>query len=92
MNFFSTNIRLLRNRREVTQDMVARSLEVTRSTVNSLENGSIKNPTVVMLVKLSDYYKVSIDALIKIDLSTMNKFQLFEFMQYQKTNSINGTR
>lgn len=92
MYFFSTNIRLLRNRREVTQDMVARALEVTRSTVNSLENGSIKNPTVVMLVKLSDYYKVSIDALIKIDLSTMNKFQLFEFMQYQKTNSINGTR
>lgn len=83
MSFFSTNIRLLRERRRVTQDIVARSIEMTRSTINSLENGSVKNPTISVLLKLSDYYKVPIDALIRIDMSKLSPFKLNQFI---KTN------
>ncbi|MFM7218194.1 MAG: helix-turn-helix transcriptional regulator, partial [Bacteroidota bacterium] len=42
--FFNNNIKLLRQRRNRTQDIVANELNVTRSTLNSYENGSIKNP------------------------------------------------
>lgn len=86
MNFFSTNIRVLRDRRKVTQDIVARSLETVRSTINSMENGTVKNPSIVMLVKFSDYYKVSIDNLIRLDLRTMSAFQLNEFMLKEQSN------
>ncbi|MBA3648995.1 MAG: LexA family transcriptional regulator [Chitinophagales bacterium] len=75
---FSNNIRLLRTRRSKTQDMVARELNMSRSTLNSYENGSVKNPTLQALVGFSKYFKVSVDTLIKMDLSKLSGFQLSE--------------
>ena len=76
--FFNNNIKLLRQRRNRTQDVVANELEVTRSTLNSYENGSIKNPTLDMLIAFSKYFKVSIDTLVKMDLGKLSDFQLNE--------------
>lgn len=76
--FFNNNIKLLRQRRNRTQDIVANELNVTRSTLNSYENGSIKNPTLDMLIAFSKYFKVSIDTLIKLDLTKLSDFQLNE--------------
>ena len=75
---FNNNIKLLRQRRNRTQDIVANELEVSRSTLNSYENGSIKNPTLDMLIAFSKYFKVSIDTLVKLDLSKLSDFQLNE--------------
>ena len=76
--YFSTNIKLLRMRRTRTQDVVANELGVSRSTLNSYENGSIKNPTLEALLSFSKYFRMSIDTLVKIDMSKLSQFQLAE--------------
>ncbi|MBK8845021.1 MAG: LexA family transcriptional regulator [Bacteroidetes bacterium] len=75
---FSSNIKLLRTRKGRTQDVVANELGVSRSTLNSYENGSIKNPTLEALVQFSRYYKVSIDTLIKVNMEDLSESQLGE--------------
>jgi transcriptional regulator with XRE-family HTH domain len=76
--FFSTNIKQLRNRRKRTQDVVAGELGMSRSTLNSYENGSIKNPTLEALMLFSKYFRLSIDTMVKVDLSKLSEFQLSE--------------
>lgn len=76
--FFNNNIKLMRQRKNRTQDIVANELEISRSTLNSYENGSIKNPTLDMLIAFSKYFRVSIDTLVKLDLSKLSEFQLNE--------------
>jgi len=76
--YFNTNIKILRQRKNRTQDIVANELGVTRSTLNSYENGSIKNPTLDILIGFSKYFKLSIDTLVKVDLSKLSDFQLSE--------------
>jgi transcriptional regulator with XRE-family HTH domain len=76
--YFSSNVKFLRLRKERTQDMVATEVGLGRSTINSYENGSIKNPTLDALMLFSGYFKVSIDTLVKIDLSALSEYQLSE--------------
>ena len=75
---FNNNIKILRQRRNRTQDVVAGELGISRSTINSYENGSVVNPTVEALIAFSKYYKISIDTLLKIDISRLGEFQLTE--------------
>jgi transcriptional regulator with XRE-family HTH domain len=76
--YFSTNIKIMRARRNRTQDIVASELGFSRSTLNSYENGSIKNPTLDALMLFSKYFKVSIDTLVKIDMGKLSQYQLSE--------------
>jgi transcriptional regulator with XRE-family HTH domain len=75
---FNSNIKLLRNRKKRTQDVVAGELDMSRSTLNSYENGSIKNPTLDALMMFSRYFKLSIDTMVKVDLTKLSEFQLSE--------------
>jgi transcriptional regulator with XRE-family HTH domain len=76
--FFNNNIKILRNRRKRTQDVVATELSMSRSTLNSYENGSIRNPTLDALMMFSKYFRLSIDTMVKVDLSKLSEFQLSE--------------
>jgi transcriptional regulator with XRE-family HTH domain len=76
--YFSSNIRILRKRKNRTQEVAAQALGFTRSTLNSYENGAITNPTVEALINFSTYFKVSIDTLIRIDMSKLSELQLRE--------------
>ena len=80
--FFNTNIKILRNRRNRTQDVVSNELDISRSTLNSYENGSIKNPTLDALMAFSKYFKVSIDTLVKVDMSKLSGFQMSELERW----------
>jgi transcriptional regulator with XRE-family HTH domain len=75
---FNSNIKLLRQRKNRTQDIIAGELGISRSTLNSYENGSVVNPTLEALISFSKYYKLSVDTLIKVDLSKLGEFQLSE--------------
>ncbi|MBL0104159.1 MAG: helix-turn-helix domain-containing protein [Bacteroidetes bacterium] len=88
---FNNNIKLLRLRRNRTQDVIASELNVSRSTVNSYENGSIKNPTLDALMMFSKYFKVSIDTLVKVDLGKLSEFQLSELERGHDT-FVTGSR
>ncbi|NWJ50705.1 MAG: helix-turn-helix domain-containing protein [Bacteroidetes bacterium] len=75
--YFSTNLKILRRRRKLTQDDVSLSLSMKRSTISGYENG-IAQPVVEILIAFSNFYKISIDTLIKVDLSTLSESQLLQ--------------
>jgi transcriptional regulator with XRE-family HTH domain len=77
-NHWATNIRHLRRRKHLSQDEMAFSLGVSRSKLNAHENGQTINPTVEDLISFSHYFKLSIDNLIKTDLSKFSELKLRE--------------
>ena len=74
MNYFSSNIKLLRSRKNRTQNDVSVALNMKRTTVNGLEN-SVSQPTVPQLQAFSKYFGIAIDTLINIDLNQLSESQ-----------------
>ena len=89
--YFSNNIKLLRVRKHRTQDLVAGELGMSRSTLSSYENGLITNPTIEALMVFSNYYKLSIDTLIKVDLNKLSESKLRE-LELGYDDYIKGTK
>lgn len=77
-NFLDINIKFLRKRKNITQEHLAKSLNVSRSKLNCIEIGQTKSPSIEDLLKFSDYFKITIDTLIKVDLSTLGELKLRE--------------
>ncbi|HCI54817.1 MAG TPA: LexA family transcriptional regulator [Bacteroidales bacterium] len=75
--YFAENIKFLRKRKGRTQDEVAYALNLKRSTLSGYENG-IAQPGIETLISFSSYFNVSIDTLLKIDLSKLSESQLGE--------------
>lgn len=65
--FLADNLKFLRKRRKKTQDDVAFALEIKRSTLNGYENG-IGEPKLERLIALADYYRITLDELVRKDL------------------------
>ncbi len=75
--YFTSNIKFLRKRRGRTQDDVAVALNLKRSTLSGYENG-VAQPGIEILVSFSRYFNMSIDTMLKIDLSRLSESQLGE--------------
>lgn len=75
--YFGSNIKFLRNRKKLTQDQLATTLEINRSTLNNYEN-EISGPNLKSLILLSDYFHVAIDTLLRVDLNKLRESQLYE--------------
>ena len=75
--YFTSNIKFLRKRRSRTQDDVASALNLKRSTLSGYENG-IAQPGIEILISFSGYYNLSIDTLLKVDLTKLSESQLGE--------------
>jgi len=73
--FFSSNIKFLRKRMERTQDDVASSLNMKRSTLSGYENG-IAQPAMEALISFSNYFNIAVDTLIRVDLSMLPESQM----------------
>lgn len=65
---FSGNIKLLRKRKGRTQDDIAVALKMKRSTLSGYEN-QVAKPSAEVLIAFADYYGVSVDTLLRIDLT-----------------------
>lgn len=76
--FFHSNIRFLRERRRFSQENISEVLDLSRNKLQALESGKTKNPSVQDLIKFSEYFKVSVDTLLKVDLSTLGELKLKE--------------
>ena len=76
--FWASNIKFLRNRKRLSQDELAAKLNISRSKLNAHENGQTRNPPLEDLLNFSAYFKMSIDSLIKIDLSRISELKLRE--------------
>jgi len=73
--YFDSNIKLLRKRKKLTQDEVAALLQMKRSTLSGYEN-RVGQPGLDILLLFSEYYKIAIDTLLKVDLSKLSETQL----------------
>jgi transcriptional regulator with XRE-family HTH domain len=67
----SKNLRHLRDLKNLTQQQMADKLNITKARLGSYEEGR-SEPSSIMLIKLSNYFHISIDALLRGDLSKTN--------------------
>lgn len=75
--YFASNIKFLRRRRGRTQDDVASALQMKRSTLSGYENG-VAQPGIDALVAFSGYFNISLDTMLKVDLTHLSESQLGE--------------
>jgi transcriptional regulator with XRE-family HTH domain len=69
------NLKLLRKRLKKSQEEVAQDLNLTRSTYSGYENG-VAQPNLDSLIAFSDYFKVSIDDLVRKDFESFSDSEL----------------
>jgi len=74
---FTTNLKFLRKHRGKTQDDLAHALGMKRSTLSGYEN-NIAQPGIDALMKISAYFRIAIDTILKIDLSKLTLNQLYQ--------------
>jgi transcriptional regulator with XRE-family HTH domain len=73
--YFNSNIKFLRKRIGRTQDDVAASLHMKRSTLSGYEN-NIAEPGMKALIGFSNYFRIAADTLIRVDLSSLPESQM----------------
>lgn len=56
----------IRREREITQEELARILEVSRQTIGSLENGRY-NPSILLAFKIAAFFKMRIEEIFIYD-------------------------
>jgi len=74
--FFGQNIKFLRERRKLSQETLAEKLLVTRAKLAAIEVGQTKSPQPEDYIRCSDFFKISIDSLLKVDLSRLGELKL----------------
>jgi transcriptional regulator with XRE-family HTH domain len=67
MSKISFNIRHLRELKKLSQERLAEDLNITRARLGAYEEGR-NEPPIEILIRLSEYFHVAIDALVKADL------------------------
>ncbi len=72
--FFAENLKYLRTRKRISQSELASDLGITRTTLAGYEKKV--QPPFKVLIRMAEYFHISIDALVRYNLSQLNKFQL----------------
>ncbi len=75
--YFHSNLKVLRKRKGLTQEELAERLNIKRPTLNNYEN-KVSQPTLDIQLSVSDFFGVSVDMLLKVDLSSFSEFQFEE--------------
>jgi transcriptional regulator with XRE-family HTH domain len=60
----SKNLRRLRKQKKLSQEKLARLIDISYNTISKIEAGKAKNPTFETLSKLADVFDISIDELV----------------------------
>lgn len=68
MDILANNISYLRKQKKLSQQTFAETLEVPRSRISSYEEGR-STPGLEFLIKLSDYFKIPVDILIRNNIA-----------------------
>lgn len=84
------NLKLLRNRLKKSQEEVAKDLGLTRSSYSGYEN-NVAQPNIESLLLFSDYFKVSIDDLLKKDFSSFKESD-WEKFENGLNSDVKGTK
>lgn len=62
------NLKYLRNKNKISQQVLSEALSIPRSTLGDYERGKTE-PNISMLIRLGEYFDIKVDQLIKEDLS-----------------------
>jgi transcriptional regulator with XRE-family HTH domain len=73
--YFANNIKFLRKNSEKSQDEVATLLNIKRTSLSGYENGSVE-PNLETLLRMSSFYKVPVDYLLKKNLAELEASEL----------------
>src|SRR5690606_11932137 len=77
-NFFADNLKFLRERLKITQQELAKAFSLTRSKINALESGQTKSPNLEDLLSFADYFRISVDTLLRVQLSALTEIKIQE--------------
>ncbi len=78
--YFNKNLRHLRKKKSrLTQEKLAKALGLTRSVISSYEDGRAE-PNITTLIRISEFFGVSIDNLTNLDLENVDEKQV----EYQR--------
>lgn len=77
MSILADNMRYLRAKLNLSQQKVADSLLITRGRYAKYEDGA-SEPPIMILMKISKYYKVSIDLLVSVDVRKYSLDEIFK--------------
>lgn len=77
MSVLADNMRYLRAKLNLSQQKVADSLLITRGRYAKYEDGA-SEPPIMMLMKISKYYKISIDLLVSVDVRKYSLDEIFK--------------
>jgi len=76
---FHDNLKFLRRKKGFSQQRLADILGIGRPALNSYERNT--QPNMELLIKMADHFNVSVDALLRYDLSSMGDFQLSQMFK-----------
>ena len=86
---FSSNVKLLRTQKQQSQQDLADILEISRSKLNSYERGV--QPPFNTQIALADYFNVTLDGLVRHDLSKLSQYKLSQILKGSEAD-ISGKR
>ena len=78
--FFHNNIRFLRERKKMSQEELSAELDLSRNKLQALESGKTINPSAIDMINFSEYFNVSVDSLLKVDLLKLGELKLKELL------------
>lgn len=67
------NLKSYRTNHDLTQVELAKSIEVTRQTINSIERGRY-NPSLELAFKLAHYFDCQIEDIFTLDITDENEY------------------
>src|SRR3546814_11577900 len=76
--FFGSNLKFLRERKKISQEALAKQLEITRAKLAAIEIGQKKALQPEDYLNFSELFRVSIDTLLKEDLTKLGVLKLRE--------------
>jgi len=77
---FQQNLKLLRERIGYSQEKLSTEMAMTRSALSNYENG-FSEPNMGTLLKVSDYFKIPVDTLLRKSLSKLSEKSLADLEQ-----------
>ncbi|RAJ06566.1 helix-turn-helix protein [Chitinophaga skermanii] len=89
--YWSSNIKFLRKRKNLTQLQLASLLGFTRTKISAHEGGKTKNPRLEDIVAVSKSFNISIDHLLLTDLSALPAEEVFK-IETATTIDISGQK
>lgn len=77
-NFFGTNIKFLRERKKMSQESLSAALGISRAKLAAIELSTTKAHQPEDYISFSAFFKMSIDSMLKVNLSKIGELKLRE--------------